>query len=182
MISPIEYIQLKAFARQDGFILGIVWIIAFSCFIGSMSDSSWQLGFIIGVLSTPFVVYYLLRHYRDDVLTGSISFKRAFAFNALIIIYASIILAAATFVYFYFLDHGNFFGTLMANIKLPEVQQSFRDAGMDPKDVEAQLSIITESRPIDFAFSIFFDGILLSLTLGSIIAIIGRRKARQYAK
>ena len=178
MISPTEYIQLKAFAKQDGLILGLVWIAAFACFIGSMSDASLQLGFVVGLLSTPFVVFYMLRHYRDKVLTGTISYKRAFAFIALTMVYASLILAAATFAYFYFVDKGDFFGTLMENIKMPEVQQTFSDAGLNPSEIEQQLSMASQSRPIDFAFSVFFEGIVFAMIHAAIIALLGAKRVK----
>lgn len=178
MISPTEYIQLKAFARQDGLILGLVWVAAFACFIGSMSDASLQLGFVVGLLSTPFVVFYMLRHYRDKVLTGTISYKRALAFIALTMVYASLILAAATFAYFYFVDKGDFFGTLMENIKMPEVQQTFSDAGLNPSEIEQQLSMASQSRPIDFAFSVFFEGIVFAMIHAAIIALLGAKRVK----
>lgn len=176
MITSTEYIQLKAFARQDGVFLGLIWVVAFACFIGSMTDSSLQLGFMIGLLSTPFVVYYMLRHYRDKVLDGSISFYRAFTFISLTMVYASMIMAAATFVYFHFLDNGTFFGTLMANIKLPEVQQAFTDAGIKYEELEEQMNIMSQSRPIDFAFSVFTEGIIVALAHGALIGLLGRKK------
>ena len=178
MISTLELIQLKAYARQDGLILGAIWIAAFACFIGSMSDASWQLGFILGAISTPFVVFYMLRHYRDKVLSGTISYRRAFAFIAYTMAYSSLLLAAATFTYFHFIDSGDFFGTLMSNIKLPEVQQAFADAGMNPKDVEEQLSLISQSRPIDFAFSVFFEGIVFALIHAALLSLLGMRKVK----
>lgn len=177
MIKPTEYIQLKAFAKQDGLILGLIWIAAFACFIGSMTDGSLQIGFVAGILSTPFVVFFMLRHYRDKVLDGSISYRRAFAFTAFTMGYASLIIAAATFVYFHFFDKGDFFGTLMANIKLPEVQQAFTDAGMKPDEIEQQLSMVSQSRPIDFAFSVFTEGIIIALLHGALLGLFIKRKA-----
>lgn len=179
MITPTEYIQLKAFARQDGVILGLIWIAAFACFIGSMTDSSLQLGFIVGLLSTPFVVYYMLRHYRDKVLDGSISFSRAFAFTAFTMGYASLIMAAATFVYFHFFDKGDFIGTLMANIKLPEVQKTFTDAGIKYEDIEEQLTVVSQSRPIDFALSVFTEGLVTAFAHGALLGLLGRKKKKE---
>ena len=178
MISAIELVQLKAYARQDGLILGAVWIAAFTCFIGSMNDASLQLGFTTGIISTPFVVFYMLRHYRDKVLTGTISYRRAFAFIAYTMTYASLLLAAATFAYFHFIDNGTFFGTLMANIKLPEVQQAFTDAGMSPQDIEEQLALVSETRPIDFAFSVLFEGIIIAVIHAALLGLLGKKKIK----
>ncbi len=176
MITPTEYIQLKAFARQDGVILGLIWIAAFACFIGSMTDSSLQAGFVLFLLSTPIVVFYMLRHYRDKVLDGSISFGRAFTFISFTMGYASLIMAATTFIYFHFLDNGAFFGTLMTNIKMPEVQKTFTDAGIKYEDIEQQLALISQSRPIDFAFSVFTEGLLAAFIHGAIFGLLGKKK------
>lgn len=176
MISQSDYIQLKAFARVDGLILGCIWTIAFACFIGSMSDASLQLGFMVGVLCTPFVLYYMLRNFRDKVLDGSISFRRGFAFTAFTGFYASIIIGAATFVYFQFMDNGKFFGRLLENIKVPEIAQAFRDAGMNPDEIASQMTLLAQMRPVDVAFSVFFDGTLTAVVLGLLIGLLGRRK------
>lgn len=178
MITPTEYIQLKAFARQDGLFIGCLWVAAFACFIGSMTHPELQLGFVVGTMATPFAVYYRLRHFRDKILDGYISFRRAFAFIAFTMAYASIILAGATLVYFYFLDNGMFVATLRDNLSIPEIQQSFVNAGMDPKVLDVQLETISKSRPIDFAISIFSDGLISSLILALIIGFLGKRAAR----
>ena len=99
MISQEEYIQLKAFARQDGLLIGALWIITFGCFVGSMSAPDIQIGFIAGVIATPFVMYYRLKRFRNNILDGSISYGRALTFCLLTTAYASLIIAAATMIY-----------------------------------------------------------------------------------
>lgn len=176
MISAIEYIQLKAFARQDGFFLGCLWIVTFACFIGSIKMPDLQLGFIAGIIATPFVVYYRLKHFRDKVLDGSISYRRAVSFIALTMIYASVIMAAATYAYFYFFDHGLFVSTLQESIALPEIRHSFAQAGMDAKQLDEQMAMIAQTRPIDFAFSVLSNGIILAFTFSLIIGFIGKKR------
>jgi len=174
MITPTEYIQLKAYARQDGFFLGLLWIITFACLIYSTQDPTLQIGFMIGALATPFIVFYRLRHFRDKILEGCISFKRAFAFVALMMGYASVIMAAATYIYFSFIDNGTFMNMLQQNISLPEVRKSFVQAGIDIKEMENQLQIMSQIRPIDFAISIFSNGIISAIFMGLIIGVIGK--------
>jgi hypothetical protein len=175
MISPEEYIQLKAFARQDGFFIGLLWIFTFACFIGSMTEPGLQIGFIAGITITPVIIYYRLKHYRDKVIGGTISFRRAFAFLAFVIVDASIILAAATFVYFYFMDKGQFMSKLQESLALPEIQQSLTQAGMDIKNINQQVQVFSQTRPIDIAFSMFFNTMISGLFLALVLSAIGKR-------
>lgn len=177
MISPSEYIQLKAFARQDGFFIGLLWIFTFACFIGSMTEPGLQVGFIAGTIVSPFIIFYRLKHYRDKVIGGSISFKKAFVFLAYVIVDASIILAAATFIYFYFMDHGHFIAHLQRNLQMPEIQQSFAQAGMDAKTLNEQVQIFSNTRAIDIAFSMFFNTMLTGILLALVLSLIGRKTA-----
>lgn len=178
MISPIEYIQLKAFARQDGFFMGLMWIAMFFCFFNQVTNPELQMGFLIGFIATPFVLYVRLKHFRNKVLEGFISYRRALLFCGLTMFYASLILAAATFAYFYFLDDGKFLAMLVENTSLPEIRKSFQEAGMDPKELDAQVSEIAQSRPIDFAFSIFINGTMSSMLLAMVIAFIGKKSVK----
>ena len=176
MISSAEYIQLKAYARQDGIFLGILWIIAFACLIHSMQDPSLQFGFIIGAIATPFLAYYRLKHFRDKVLEGHISFRRAFAFVTFTMGYGSIIMAAATYIYFYFLDHGTFIGFLQQSFSTPEVRNSIMQTGVDIQEMEKQIQAMSQIRPIDFAFSVFSNGIISAFFMGIIIGFLGKRQ------
>lgn len=176
MISTNEYIQLKAFARQDGFFLGVIWTIMFASFVASMYNPAFQVGYIAIALATPFILFYYLKHYRDRVLKGSISFRRAFAFTAFTMAYASIILAGATLVYFYFLDNGTFISTLKESLAVPEVRKLFTDAGADMAEIDRQVAEISHARPIDIAISTFSNCILLSIPLSLVLALMGRVK------
>lgn len=179
MISREDYIQLRAFARQDGLLMGAIWIITFGCFVGSIKLPALQIGFVTGLIATPFIVFYRLKNFRDNVLDGSISYKRAVAFCAMAQAYASLIIAAATMAYFYFLDDGMMMSTLHNNIAIPEIRESFRQAGMNPDDLEKQITEIGQARPIDFAFSVFINGIVSSFFLSLIIGMVGMKKKRQ---
>lgn len=178
MISREEYIQLRAFARQDGLLMGALWVITFGCFIGSMRMPALQMGFMVGAIATPFVMLYRLRHFRDKVVEGRFSYGRAVAFCAMTMTYASLILAAATMVYFYFLDNGVLMNTLRSNIDIPEVRQGLAQAGMSPEDLEKQMDAISKSRPIDFAFSMFFNGIVSSFLLSLILGLAWKKRRR----
>ncbi len=176
MISLEEYTQLKAFAKQDGLFIGLLWIVTLGCFVGSMWSPEVQIGFIAGVITTPFIMYFRLREFRNRILGGCISYGKAVIFCLLTMTYASLILAAATLVYFYFIDNGMLITTLQNNIAIPEIREMFKQMGMDPSLLEAQITEIGKLRPIDFAFSIFFNGIVTSAFLSVILGLVGMRR------
>ena len=47
-----------------------------------------------------------LKRFRDNVLEGVISFSRALLYSMLVYFYAALLMAAAQFVYFQFIDNG----------------------------------------------------------------------------
>lgn len=175
MITQSEYIQLRAFARQDGFFMGCLWIFTFGCLVGSMEQPDLQIGFMAGIILTPVLAYMRLKHFRDKVMGGTISYQRALAFLFFTLASASIIIAAATYIYFYFFDNGLFMSTIKQNLSLPEIRQAFADAGMSAKELDMQIATIGESRPIDFAFNMFCNGIICSTMLAAVLALFGRR-------
>lgn len=175
MISPIDYIQLKAFARQDGLMIGCLWILTFACFIASMKYPDYQIGFFAGICSTPFFVFYRLRHFRDKVLDGNISYRRALTFTMFVIGYASVLIAGATFVYFYFIDNGAFVSTIQSNIETPEMTQYIKEMGLDNKALNEQMTLLKETRPIDFAFNMLWNGIISGFLLSLVLAAFGKR-------
>ena len=69
--------QLKAFARQDGAILALVWIVSF-LFTVKLPQS--MAGNVL-TLSTPLVVAWRLRAFRNNALDGEISYRRALAYS-----------------------------------------------------------------------------------------------------
>lgn len=176
MISLEDYTQLKAFARQDGLFMGLLWIITLGCFVGSMWSPEVEIGFIAGVITTPFLMYFRLRDFRNKVLGGSISYGRAVLYCALTMTYASIIIAAATLLYFYFIDNGMLISTLHNNIAIPEMREGFKQMGIDPDTLDAQITEIGKLRPIDFAFSIFFNSLATSAVLALFLGVAGMKR------
>jgi hypothetical protein len=47
--------------------------------------------------------------------------------------------------------------------------------GMDIQEMEKQVQALSQLRPIDFAFSVFSNGIVSAIFMGAIIGFIGKR-------
>jgi hypothetical protein len=158
--------------------MGLILIATMGCFVGSMTNPQWQIGFLFGLMAVPIVAFMRLRTFRNEICEGKISFRRAFVYVVMMMAYSCVLLAAATFVYFTFFDKGLFMNTLQQNIALPEVRESFKQAGMNPKELEEQLKAIAQSRPIDFALTVFSEGLITSCVLAAILALLGKRKEK----
>ena len=91
-------------------------------------------------------------------------------------VYASLITAAATLVYFYFIDNGLMMNTLRNNIEIPEVRQSLAQAGISPDELEQQIEEVGKARPIDFAISIFCNGIVTSFLLSLLVGLAYKKR------
>ena len=118
--------QTKAFARQDGAILGAVWIVSFA-FTMLAADPAYQmLGLVANILtiSTPFVVAKRLKAFRDQVRDGHISFRHGFYYCIQTFFYATLLLTIVQYLWFRFMDMGPFMSQLQANYQM--VMQAYR--------------------------------------------------------
>ena len=56
MITSIEYVQLKAFARQDGALLALLWVFTSVLYIIGMTNQMIGLAATMLIIYTPFFV------------------------------------------------------------------------------------------------------------------------------
>lgn len=178
MINVMNLVQLKAFARQDGVLLALLWACSF---LAVMLSPGSALGSLLA-LSTPFVVGWLLARFRDGALDGIISFRRAFAFSCYTFFYASLIFAAVQFVYFRFFDHGNLMSMMMENLRVME--QAASTQGAVGKTSIAQMKetaqIVGQLSPVQITFVIMMDNLLVGAFMSLPIALWGSRKKRAH--
>lgn len=171
MINVTALIQLKAFARQDGFLLFLLWIASFAVIVNNPA-SSW--GSLLA-MATPFYVGYLLARFRNFALDGVISFRRALAFSLYTFFYASLLFAVAQFVYFRYLDNGTFMTMLLTSVKA--LEPVYRAQGISMSELQQSLSMIGQLTPIETAFIFMMQNILIGAILSFPIAWIGKRTA-----
>lgn len=177
-MTPEEYIQVKAFARQDGALLSVLWIASFACYIYGMQSPVVGLAAMAMIVLTPFFVSSRLRHFRDYGREGIISVMRGYGYSVLVFFYAGLLLAAAQYVYFAYIDHGYLVSKISEAIASPEGQQAIQQMGM-AADVEQGMASLAEMRPIDYALNILSVNIIVGLLLSIPIAFIMARKPRQ---
>ena len=173
-MTPAEYIQLKAFARQDGALMALLWIGSFGCYIAGLGHPIYGMIAVMLAVATPFFAARRLRHFRDFGLEGIISMRRGWAFVVLIFFYASLLLAIAQYAYFAFLDHGFLMDTIEKMLHSPETEQMLKQAGMK-ESIEENLAQLQAMRPIDIALNVLTTNILIGMVLGLPIAASMRR-------
>lgn len=99
-----------------GTYMGIFWILKFILFPLGLTIPFLLFLFAGLTLGVPFMGYYYARTYRNQVCGGSISFPHAWVFTVFMYMFASLLTAAAHYVYFRFLDHGYVVNTVEAMV------------------------------------------------------------------
>ncbi|MBQ8988830.1 MAG: DUF4199 domain-containing protein [Prevotella sp.] len=177
MTAP-EYIQLKAYARQDGFFLALLWIASFACYI--MGITNGMLGMVAMMLAvmTPFFVAGRLRRFRDEGRDGVISFRRSYAYTIFVFFYGAVLLAVAQFLYFAYLDNGYLMSTFSKIVSSAEGKALLQQYGMTQM-VDESLTEMASIRPIDYALNILTVNIIVGFVLGIPIGLVMYRDTKR---
>jgi hypothetical protein len=173
-MTPDEYVQLKAFARQDGALLSLLWIGALLCYIQGLTNPLMSMVAVGLVVASPFYAATRLRHFRDYAREGIISFLRGYAYTVLTFFYAGLLLAAAIYVYFAFIDDGYLFGKFSETMNSAEGQKVLNMYGMAGQ-VNESLRELMAMRPIDYAVNMLTINIMTGFLVGVPIAAIQQR-------
>lgn len=173
MTAP-EYIQLKAFARQDGVLLALLWVSSFLLYIMGMSNQILGLAAVILMLYTPFFVGTRLGKFRDYGRDGHISFRRGYAYTVLVFFYGGVLFAVAQYIYFAFMDQGFLVSQFSKMMNTVEARQMLQQYGM-AEMMDESLQQMTATRPIDYALNMLTINISLGFILGIPISLLKQR-------
>ena len=174
-MTPEEYVQLKAFARQDGALLSLLWIGALFCYVKGLTNPLLGMMALVLIVVSPLYAASRLRHFRDYGREGVISFRRGYAYTVLTFFYAGLLLAAALYVYFAFIDQGFLLGKFTEMLHSEEGRQALQTYGM-AEQMEAGLKELGQMRPIDYALNMLTINIMTGFLLGLPIAALMQRK------
>lgn len=174
-MTPEEYVQLKAFARQDGALLSLLWIGSFVCYVQGLTNPVMALIALLCLAASPFYAASRLRHFRDYAREGVISFRRAYAYVVLMFFYAGLLLAAAMYVYFAYMDNGFLLGKYGEMIHSDEGSRALKLYGLK-EQMEQGLKALALMRPIDYALNVLTMNITTGFFLGLPIAALMQRK------
>lgn len=164
--------QLKAFARQDGVILALVWTASFV----SLMISPQALWGNLLALSTPFVVGWRLVKFRNYALNGVISFRRALAYSWYTFFFASLLFAIIQYIYFRFIDQKAINSLFMETVS--QMIPIYNSNGISEKQVLATLDMMTTLKPIQLAFLFMMQNFIFGSLLSIPIAAIGMKRIK----
>ena len=174
MITSSEYIQLKAFARQDGVLLALLWVITSTLYIIGMTNQLIGMAATMLIIYTPFFVGSRLRKFRDYGREGLISFRRGYAYTVFVFFYGSVLFALAMYLYLAFMDDGYLMSQMSKVLTSEEARQVLQQYGMTDMMNES-LSQMAQIRPIDYALDMLTVNIMLGFILGVPISLIMQR-------
>ncbi len=164
--------QVKAFARQDGALLSLLWIASFACVLG-MPQS--MMGSLLAI-ATPFFTSWRLCKFRNYALDGIISFRRGYVYSVYTFCYAAVIFAIAQYIYFRFLDHGTFCTMLTDSINT--MMPLYERSGISKEDLSESLSLISTTTPIQWAFTFMVQNICIGTVVSLPIAAVCARRGQ----
>ena len=167
MTAP-EYVQLKAYARQDGFFLAILWIASFASYIVGLTNQVLAMAAMLMAVMTPFFVANRLRKFRDE---GA----RSYAYTIFVFFYGAVLLAVVQYLYFAYMDNGYLVSSFAKMMSTEEGKAMLEQYGMTQM-VDESLAEMAMTRPIDYALNILTINISLGFILGVPIGLIMQRK------
>ncbi len=169
MVNAETLSQVKAFARQDALFLAVVW---FASMWALVENPERSLGTIL-MLCTPFVVGWRLRVFRDRILGGLISFRRALCYSCYVFLYTSLLFALGQFLYFKFLDHGKFLAIVQHTIETMRPVYEQNGLGVDQLDMAQK--VIGMMSPIQMVMTFMMQNLMVGLVLSLLIALVCKR-------
>lgn len=170
---------MQAFARVDGAIVALLWIVSFACFVGQFRY--YMLGtaaFVFGVISL-LVASFKVIHFRDRVRDGVIPFGQAFAFGIMLYLYASLLFAFAQFIYFQFIDGGFLMSRFTEVVATDEYKQMMQIYGLTEDDLHTAMDSIVSMRPVETAMQFFTVNVFMGVCISLPIAMLARRSKKR---
>ena len=168
---------MRAFARYDGFRLFLLWLLSFILYVAGFKTPFLGVLAMIFALMTPFRSSRKLRYYRDEVLGGIISFRRAWAYVVFQFFYASLLFALAQFIYFSYIDKGFFMSQMAQMFSEPATAQALQQMGMGQAMSQA-VADLSQMRPIDLVLNIMTSNLLVGFVIGLPIGFMAHRSGK----
>lgn len=157
--------QIRAFAGMDGALLGLIYIFSF-IFMIYFPQLLW--GDLL-ILSIPFFVGWRVKVFRVRARENVLSFRDSFFYSIYTFVYAAIFFAGATFIYFQWIDNGQFYEVLSGSFSV--LENIYEKQNADVAMLKDQLKELQNATSLQMAFMFFVQsvvaGALLSLPIGA---------------
>lgn len=169
-IKISEIVQLRAFSRLDGLWLAIYWTVSFAFAVASPQGT---IGTLLAI-ATPVFMFWRLKIYRDNILTGHITFRRAAYYCVVMASHAICVFALVQFVYFKFIDGGRFAAQIL---EMAEAMKEIYSAnGTDVSALVDGAKALKTATPVELVLAFMMQNFMLSIPLCIIVGIVGRRR------
>lgn len=167
-MSRETYLRLRAFARLDGFRLGLFWVVSFALFIGYFTYPVCGFLWVGTLLFTPFYIGMRTQSYSEQTEEQRISYGHAYAHSSLTVFYASLILAICQWTYFQYLDNGFLINQYASMFTEKENKAMLEIIGYTKDMVDNMVESLRSLRPIDLSLQMMWSnmvaGLIISLT------------------
>lgn len=170
-------ISLQAYAMQLGTYMGLFWIAKFILFPLGLTYN-FLLFFFFGLtLCVPFLGFYYVRSFRNQVLQGSISLAQAWVFTVFMYMFAALLTAVAHYLYFRFIDGGFIIDTyagMLTEFKTLNIEGTEEAIGQLKNGLE-QLKTLT---PIEITMQLMSQNIFYCSLIAIPTALFVMRRKR----
>lgn len=170
-----EYIQLKAFTRQDGALLGLWWAATFCTFAGQFSEPMLSALSLLLIVMWPFFLGWRLKKFRDDAREGKLSFLRGWGYCVFSVFYASLVLAVVLYVFFAYIDNGELLNQY-ANLLMSDEGKAAAEAYGMHKEMMDSIDMMRALSPIEIVYNFMTSVIMTGSLVGAAIAAVLRKK------
>lgn len=163
-----EKSSLLKWAMTYGLILGIYWGIKYIFFIIGVSYPMFNMVYWLLTLAVPFIAYYFTKKYRNEELSGNISFFHAWRYGIMLYFFAALIVSLVHFIFYQYIASPDFIAQAYN-----QTINMLKESQMNTAMLES-LSKLTVPSPIQMAiqgiFNNIFYGIILSIPVAWIVS------------
>lgn len=175
-MENFDYRSARTYAGQYGAIIGLIWICSFACFIGGLHYPVLSHFSLLIGLASLFITIKLLNRFGRTVFP--LKFSQATWMAILVYMYASLLFAAAQYIYFRFIDNGFLVSTYETLFQNPEYQKLLQQLmpGMEQQEtaIHEAINMLYTITPIQLTFNFLiynvFLGFILSLPTGFFVS------------
>ncbi|MCM1109532.1 MAG: DUF4199 domain-containing protein [Clostridium sp.] len=172
-MTAFDYKEARSYTARNGLAVGGMWIASFSLFImGLHNPLAGNLSLIAGVGSVV-LAGWIVRSYRR---MNSLNTLQAFWMSFNLYLYASLLMAAAQYVYFRYLDNGMLMAAIETVMDTPEYKEMMKKLMPDENTEDVMTQALDNFRavtPIQLTMSLLFNNFILGLMLCLPTSLIG---------
>ncbi len=157
-----------------GFIAGLVFF-ALSFLFGKNLNYSTQevVGYVSIILSLSFI-YFAIKHYRDKVNHGLVSFKKTLIIGLLVSVFVAVGIAVSDYIYTSFLNPD--FMSEYVNHELKGMKESLSESEFETEKAILLEEVKMWDNPIAMALFMFFNVVIIGFIISLISGLILQRK------